>query len=75
MYVKFNPQSLEEEKLLQEDSTIIVSDYPLDYDYSTAELEQMGYAKTGRSDFIIFINGFENRSSYLTHNKSVLTVL
>ena len=43
LYVKFNPQSLEEEKLLQEDSTIIVSDYPLDYDYSTAELEQMGY--------------------------------
>ena len=35
----------------------------------------MGYAKTGRSDFIIFINGFENRSSYFTHDKSVLTVL
>ena len=39
------------------------------------EFEQMGYAKTGRSDLIIFINGFENRSSYFTHDKSVLTIL
>ena len=39
------------------------------------KFEQMGDAKTDRSDLIIFINGFENRSSYLTHDKSVLTIL
>lgn len=43
LYIKFSPQTLAEEKMLEEDSTIIVSDYPLDYDYSIDELEEMGY--------------------------------
>lgn len=43
LYVKFNPVDLVQEQTLESDSTLIVSDYPLDYDYSNEELESMGY--------------------------------
>lgn len=39
LYVMYEPETIEQEAELKSDSTLILSDYPLDYDFSQEELD------------------------------------
>lgn len=46
LYIKFSPQNLQQEAILKRDSTLIVFDYPLEFEHSHAYYSTVGYNLT-----------------------------